>query len=519
MPRFARRAVRSLASLLVVLLLGWGGLPAPAWGQQASPDPIQASLERVRDRVIECELDNGMRFLILPDREAPVVSFVTYADVGAANEPEGKTGVAHLLEHLAFKGTERIGTRNYPKEKPLLKRLDRLFDRIQAAQEAGNSQKAKRLQQQFQRVQAQAAEYVVPNEFSQIVQRAGGVGLNAATSADYTMYFYNLPANKLELWMSLESERFLEPVFRQFYKEKQVVLEERRQRVENSPIGKAMVEFLETAYTEHPYGRPVIGYERDLRQLRRQDVREFFQTYYTPGQLIGAVVGDVDPAEVKQLAQTYFGRYPSQADLPPTGNLEPEQQQPREVTLRLPSRPWYLEAYHRPAIDNPDHAVYEIVTRLLSGGRTSRLYQSLVQEQQLALNVEGISSFPGEKFPSLILFYGLTAPNSSVDALAQQMRAQIERLKTEPVTAAELERVKTQARAELVRSLDSNRGMARLLAEFEGKTGDWRNLFDEIEAIAQVTAQDVRRVAQETFQPQNRIVGRILPESADSSNE
>ncbi|PSO53735.1 MAG: peptidase M16 [Cyanobacteria bacterium QH_10_48_56] len=508
-----------LIVLVSVVTLAWTLVPNTAQARNAPTETqsIKPYLDRVTERVSEYELDNGMNFIILEkqDREsnAPTISFVTYADVGSANESAGKTGSAHYLEHLAFKGTKRIGTTDYSQEKPLLERLDELFVQMQAAKAANRQGELAPLEEKFAQLQEEASEYVVPNEYGQIVREAGGVDLNAATSADYTVYFYSFPANKLELWESLESERFLEPVFREFYKEKQVILEERRLRTENSAIGKMMEAFLETAYQEHPYGRPVIGYTEDLLEMRREEIREFFETYYVPGNLTMAVVGDVDPEQVKQQAEAYFGRYEEDSAPPKVTEVEPRQQKTREVTVEFPAQPLYLEGYHRPSINHPDHVVYEIISRVLSGGRTSRLYQSLVQEKQVALTAEGISSFPGNKFPNLVLFYALTAPNGTIEEVATALGGEIERIKAEPVSIQELERVKRQARADLLRTLDSNQGVAQLLAEYDAKTGSWQNVFKELEAITSVTADDVQRVAQATFKSDNRTVGRLTPGS------
>lgn len=519
--RLAKRFTASLRwrslilAILGVAILGWGALPAAALARTEIPaatsESIQPYLDRVIERVTEFRLDNGIKFIVLENHQAPVVSFVTYADVGGVDEPTGKTGVAHFLEHLAFKGTTRIGTTDYKAEEPLLDKLDELSKQIKVAKKAGKEAEAAKLQEEFAKLEAQAASLVKQNELGQIVEQAGGVGLNAATSADATVYFYSFPSNKLELWMSLESERFLDPVFREFYKEQDVILEERRLRTDNSPIGKMIEAFLDTAFQSHPYRRPVIGYNEDIRNLTREDVQQFFDTYYGPSNLTIAVVGDVNPARVKELAQTYFGRFKARSTPPEVKTVEPAQKQTREVTLRLPSQPWYLEGYHRPAVTHPDDAVYQIIGRLLSDGRTSRLYKSLVQEKQVALSAQGFSGFPGDKYPNLMLFYALSAPGNTVEQVATALREEIERLKTEPVSAQELERVKTQARADLLRSLDSNMGMARNLVEYEVKTGDWRNLFKELQEIAAVTPADIQRVAKTTFTPANRTIGRLLP--------
>jgi len=513
--RLRQHQWRSLIlAFLGTAVLTWGILPGVALARTETPaatsESIQPYLDRVIQRVTEFRLDNGMKFIVLERHQAPVVSFLTYADVGGANEPTGKTGVAHFLEHLAFKGTTRIGTQDYKAEKPLLDRLDELSEQIQAAKAAGKQPEVAKLEAEFTQVETEATSLAKQNEMGRIVEQAGGVGLNAATSTDSTVYFYSFPSNKLELWMSLESERFLEPVFREFYKEKEVILEERRMRTDNSPIGKMIEAFLDASFKVHPYKRPVIGYDKDIRNLTRQDVQKFFETYYVPSNLTIGVVGDVDPAQVKRLAQVYFGRFKSQPAPPEVTAVEPQQQQTGEVMLQLPSQPWYLEGYHRPAIKHPDHVVYGIIGSLLSDGRTSRLYKSLVEQKQLAISAQGFSGFPGNKYPNLMLLYALTAPGHTLDEVATALRSEIEQLKTEPVSAEELDRVKTQARADVLRSLDSNTGMARNLVEYEVKTGSWRNLFKELEAIAAVTPADIQRVAKTTFTPENRTIGRIL---------
>lgn len=480
-----------------------------------TPKPATTSIQPYLDRVVknltEFRLSNGMKFIVLQRKEAPVVSFLTYVDVGGSDEVVGKTGISHFLEHLAFKGTTRIGTKDYSKEKPLLNKLEQIDSQIRAARKAGKKDELAKLEAEFAKIEAEATKISNQNEFGQIVEQAGGVGLNANTSADATRYLYSFPANKLELWMSLESERFLEPVVeREFYKEKQVILEERRLRVDNSPIGAMLEKFIDAAFQVHTYQQPVIGTEADIRNLTPQDLREFFQAHYVPKNIAIAIIGDVDPNQVKQLAQTYFGRYKSRPEKPSKIAKEPKQTQTREVTLELPSQPWYLEGYHRPALSHPDEATYDIIGRLLSDGRTSRLYKSLVETQRIALAAQGFSGFPGDKYPSLMLFYALTAPGHSVDEVAVALRKEIDRLKTEPVSTIELDRVKTQARAELIRALDSNMGMAEQLLEYEIKTGSWRNLFTKVEKIAKVTPKDVQRVANATFVPENRTIGKLL---------
>ncbi len=526
---------RLLRNFWIVLFVCWFGLSAIAPPALALPfafpslgasstlaqqpgNSIQPYLDRVAAEVTEFTLDNGMKFIVLEKHDAPLASVMLYANVGAANEKDGQTGVAHYLEHLAFKGTTRIGTRDYPAEKKALDQLDEVFDQLMAAEAAGDEDAIAQLTARFAEVQAEADSYVEQNKFGQIIEQAGGTGLNATTSADATRYFYNLPSNKLELWFSLESERFLDPVFREFYKEKEVILEERRMRVDNSPIGQMIERFSEVAFTSNPYRRPVIGYQEDLRKATRADIQAFFDTYYGPSNLIAAVVGDVNPEQVKQLAQTYFGRYQSRTNPPELVVSEAPQTEPRDFTLELVSEPWDLEGYHRPGQRDPDHVVYALIDSILTGGRTARLYKALV-EPQIALDVGSANGFPGDKQASVLLLYGLTAPGHTVDEIAVGLQAELERLKNEPVDATTLDRVKTQSRAGLLGVLDSNDGMANLLTEYEAKTGSWRNVFVELQAIEAVSAADVQRVAKATFRPEARTVGKLISASGVTPSE
>lgn len=476
---------------------------------------VQPYLDRVVKSISEFQLTNGIKFIVLERHNAPIVSFHTYVDVGGADEPTGKTGISHFLEHLAFKGTTRIGTQNYAQEKILLDRQDQLWETLKTAQakpkSIENNTEVEKLEAEFQALDAELLQLSRQNEFGQIIEQSGGVGLNATTAADATRYFFSFPSNKLELWMSLESERFLDPVLREFFKEKAVILEERRMRIDNSPIGKLIEEFLPTAFKVHPYRQPVAGYAEDVKSMSRGDIQAFFQKYYTPNNLTIAIVGDVNTREVKTLAETYFGRFKAQTASPKRElPIEPVQTETRTVKLNLPSEPIYLEGYHRPALSHPDNAIYEAIASLLSDGRTSRLYKSLVESKKIALTAEGFNGFPGDKYPNLIMFYALSAPGRSVGEIQQAIDTEIQRLKTETVTQAELDRIKTNARASLLRSLSSNSGMASALVEYQVKTGTWRNLFKQVDAISAITPADIQRVAQATFTAENKTIGEIV---------
>ena len=533
MARLVNKLATRLVAFLSVILIGMtiaspalaqSRLPKSANPKSATPAPlatpaitpktsVQPYLDQVVKNISEFQLSNGMKFIVLERHNAPVISFRTYVDVGGADEDPGKTGISHFLEHLAFKGTTRIGTQDFAKEKVLLDRQDKLWETLKAAQKSNNLAEVEKLQTEFKALDTELLTISKQNEFGQIIERSGGVGLNATTAADATNYFFSFPSNKLELWMSLESDRFLDPILREFFKEKAVIQEERRMRIDNSPIGKLIEEYLPAAFKVHPYRQPVAGYAKDIDSMNRADIQAFFDKYYTPNNITISIVGDVNSSEVKTLAETYFGRFKAKAvakKVDRTLPIEPAQTETRTVKLSLPSEPIYLEGYHRPALSHPDNAIYEAIASLLSDGRTSRLYKSLVESQKIALTAEGFNGFPGDKFPNLIMFYALSAPGHSVAEIQKAIDTEIQRLKTDPVTQIELDRIKTNARAGLLRSLSSNSGMASALVEYQVKTGTWRNLFNQLDAISAITPADIQRVAKATFRPENKTIGEIV---------
>lgn len=485
-------------------------LAALAWAAAA---PAQ-SLAEFEKTVTEFTLANGMHFIVVGRHEVPIVSLDLYIDVGGVNENVGLTGVSHLFEHLAFKGTRTIGTRNYTLEEKALKSLDEAYLALEAERAKGEragKARLKQLEEAFEKAQEEASGQVVTDQFSQIIDRAGGVGLNASTSSDYTRYYFSLPSNKLELWFSLESARFLDPVIRDFYKERDVVMEERRMRTESDPFGKLLEEFIAAAYKAHPYGQPVVGHRSEVTRLRRNEAEEYFKKHYVASAMSAVIVGDVDAGQVRRLAETYFGRLPKRPKPEPLRTEEPPQEGERRVAVEAASQPYVLMGYHRPGVKHPDRAALDVISDILGGGRTSWLYKSLVKEKKMAVAAEAITGYPGNKYPGLFLFYGVPAAGHTADEVEKAMLGQIERLKNEKVPADLLEQVKRRARAAVLRGLRSNSGLGAALNDNYALLGDWRYLFYDLEAIAKVTADDVQRAGKQYFQRKNRTVGVIIP--------
>lgn len=479
--------------------------------------PLQAQdLATFEESVTEHKLENGMKFIIVERHEIPVVSFHTYADVGSVDEEAGISGMAHMFEHMAFKGTPEIGTKDFEAEKLALAKVDETYARLQVERRKGDRADPDRLvtlEEAWAGAMEEAGRQTESNEFTRAIEESGGVGLNASTSWDATRYYISLPSNKIELWFSLESARFLDPVFREFYKERDVILEERRLRVDNQPVGKLIEEFLSVAYKAHPYGRNAIGWQSDLENLTREQAERFYQKYYTPPNLAAVIVGDVEPAEVIRLAELYFGRIPSRPRPDALWTVEPPQEGERRTKVYAQSQPILLIGYHKPSIRHQDTAVFDAVQDILASGRTSRLYRSLVQEKRISIGAGGFPGFPGDKYPNLFLFYSFAAAGHTNQENEESMLAEIERLKTELVSDEELSRVKQRARVDLIGELDSNMGLASQLAYYEVKTGDWRNLFRWLGDVEEVTREDIQRVAQTYFTERNRTVGTLSAES------
>jgi predicted Zn-dependent peptidase len=457
-------------------------------------------------------LDNGLNVVICERPEAPVFSFFTHVDAGSVQDPLGQTGLAHMFEHMAFKGTDKIGTTDYAAEKVALEKVEQVYAAYITERDkpvGRDEQKLKELQKRWMDAVAEANKYVKPNEFPQIVEINGGEDLNANTADDETNYFYSFPENRLELWAYLESERFLHPVMREFYKERNVVIEERRMRVDSNPIGRLLEQFTTAAFQAHEYHRPTIGWMSDLNTFSATDAKKFFDKYYIPSNMVVAVVGDVKASETMPIIEKYFGRIPSRPKPDERTTTEPPQNAERRVILQDMSQPLYLEGYHRPDYRSADDAVYDAIADLMSNGRTSRLYRALVRDKKIAADSAGFTGLPGNKYPHLFAFYAFPLPGHKPDEMADAIHVEIEKLKNEDISDEELKMIKTRAKANLIRGLGSNEGLANDLAIYQARYDDWRELFRSVDRINKVSKADIRRVAKQTFVPANRTVGII----------
>jgi predicted Zn-dependent peptidase len=482
--------------------------------------PSYASSSNLAERVIEHRLANGLTVLMVERHQTPIVSInITFA-VGGINEQVGQTGIAHLYEHMAFKGTRMIGTTNYEKEKLILDELalvgteldqhQRDFDTH--AESATDEERAtiESLQKRFTDLQAQAAEYVVGNEMALLYQRHGGVGLNASTGKDLTRYMISFPSNRLPLWAAIESDRMAHPVLREFYKERGVVMEERRLRNDDSPNGLLFETFTSAAFRAHGYGIPTIGWGSDILSLTPADTEAFFKTHYGPNRATIALVGDINPRKVIALIEQTFGNIPAAPPPPPFVTVEPEQRGERRVEVEFDAEPAIVIGYHKPTLGHPDDDVFDVIDAVLSEGLTSRLHQKLVKEKRVAASVGSDASHPGVRAPNLFVVTATPlAPHTTAEVEAA-IYEEIERLKREPVSPKELEKVLNNLDADLVRGLRSNSGLASQLALYQALAGDWQYILTSRDKIAKVTAADVQRVATQYFTKSNRTVAILV---------
>lgn len=457
----------------------------------------------------EFTLANGLHFILVERHESPVVYFHTYVNAGSMNDPGGQTGLAHLMERMAYKGTETIGSKNWADEKKALDAVEEIYDRLDAERAKGarmDRGKVETLVTQLSVAIDRADLYAQPSAFQQILLENGAQGMGTTAGIDAAESTCGLPSNKVELWFLMESQRLSHPVFRQFYREREAVLEEYRQQVEAKPQARLIQSLLATAFAAHAYRNPVFGWPSDVFSLRSTDAKAFFEKYYVPGNIVIAMVGDVSGAEGKRLAEKYFGPIPGKPLPLPPHTLEPPQAGSKTAVLDLQTQPLTAVAYKRPDQYDKDDAVFDVIQGILAGGRGGMLYSDLVDEKRLAASVQALSTYPNGKYPNLFTFMLLPAPAHTVEENETALDGVLAKLKTKPVDAETLQRAKTQARVGLIKVMASPNGLARVLAIYAANYGDWRKMYANLDDLNKVSAADVQRVALRYFVPMNRTV-------------
>jgi predicted Zn-dependent peptidase len=408
-----------------------------------------------------------------------------------------------------FKGTTTIGTKNYADEKKILDAIERTGSMLDEENRKGPKADAKviaKLSSRLKALQDKQKKFFIPNEIDRLYTQNGGLDMNASTGQDLTTYQVSLPANKMELWARIESDRLLNPVFREFYTERDVVMEERRQRVETDPNGKLYETFIKTAYQAHPYGRPVLGWEEDLMYLNPSAMREIFARYRAPESIVIAVVGDINPPETLKLIEKYFGRLPAGREKKNEIAGEPEQAEERRVKVTFDASPTMMMGFHKPNPPAYEDYVFDVLQNILTTGRTGRLYKKMVTDMKIAKSVGSYNGIPASRYPNLFVISAEpNYPHTNAE-LEETILRELEKLKSQPVTDEELMKAKNNIKMEYIQSLNSNAEIASILSYYEVLLGDYRYMDNYLKNIDRVTAEDIRKAAEIYLNKNNRTV-------------
>jgi len=472
--------------------------------------------------VEEFVLDNGMRFLLVPRTDQPnAIAAGWMARVGSVNERPGITGISHFFEHMMFKGTNAMGTREPGKDSEFMTRQQAVRDRINDLvwneqyrryflgeiedpwDPANDSPELRKLRAELKQLMEDHREVIVKDEFDAVYTRMGGSGMNAFTSYDLTFYFINVPSNKFELWAWMESDRLDDSVFREFYSERDVVHEERRLRTESTPTGIFQEQFEAMFWVSSPYSWPVIGWPSDLNSYTKEDAKRYWDIYYRPGNLVGVIVGDFDPAEIKPVIQRYFGRLrPGTEAPPPVVTLEVKQIAEQRMNAECDCQPQVEVRYHTVPFNHADSFALDVLAELLNG-RTGRLYKAMIDGAGIASTAT--AGQDSRKYAGAFSFDAQVKGDATPAQLEQAWYTELKRLQEELVPAEELQKVKNRIAANNYRRLQNNFFLMVQLAYLEG-LGDWRNINESPHKLAAVTAEDVQRVARKYFEATNRSV-------------
>jgi predicted Zn-dependent peptidase len=463
----------------------------------------------LENKVVKAKLKNGLTVLMLERHLSPTVSLYIRHRIGASDETAGEYGAAHFCEHMMFKGTTTIGTKNYAAEKKILDAIEKTGSTLDKEKRKGQKADAKiiaELSGRLKKLQDQNKKYIIPNEIDRLYTENGGLDMNASTGQDVTTYQVSLPANKIELWARIEADRLINPVFREFYTERDVVMEERRLRVEADPDGKLYEQFLSTAYKVHPYGRPVLGWTQDIMNLSPDAVKNIFAEYRAPESIVIAVVGDIKPQETLKLIEKYFGRIPVNNKKKNVIPAEPPQNEERKVEVTFDANPMMIIGFHKPNAPAYEDYVFDVLETILSKGRTSRLYKKLVTEMQIAKSVSASNGVPATRYPNLFIISAQPRHPHTNTELEEMILREIEKIKTQPITDEELIKAKNNIKMEYIKGLDSNSEIASILSYFEVLMGDYRYFADYLKNIDKVTAEDIRKAAEVYLNKNNRTI-------------
>lgn len=495
--RSSRRGMFCGAILLLVSLVLLGA------SQVAVANDSSSALREMASKVKTYTLSNGLKVIFYQRGDAPIFSGAVVVKVGGSDESIGQTGISHLFEHMAFKGSRTVGTKDYSAERRLLNRLEEIAAESKSAQELSPEQK-----QEWDDIHKQLREIWISDDFTVRYEKHGAVGQNATTDKEFTKYFVSMPRSAFEFWCQMESDRLITPVMRQFYQERDVVLEERRMRYEDDPGGKLYELLLGTAYQRHPYRAPVIGYERDLLSITATELEAFRKRFYVPSNMVVALVGQVDPEADIKVIERYFGGLPVGDPVKRSILSEGKQEGQRRSEISMAASPEVIIAYRKPNYPDPDDAPISVMAEILSGGRTSPLYSELVKRKQIAASVAHEEG-PGVLYPNLLMFAGSVKAPHSPDTFINSFDSVVKRFRRQGATKEQLEIAKRSIGMEYLSHLKSNQSLALDFATAQLAYGDWRAGVEWYDQVLKVTTDDIKRVAQQYLVSTQRTIGVI----------
>ncbi len=480
----------------------------------AAPDraAIRDAGEYLKKNVVTKKLKNGITVIMLNRGYAPVLAFEISFRVGSADEGYRTAGAAHLLEHMLFKGTDTIGTRDWKKERVIQARIEAVGEAIDrmAIEDPANT-RLPALRGELKRLQGEQAALVENSPYDAIYTGNGGVGFNASTSRDKTGYYIELPASKLEMWAKMESERLMNLVLREYYLERNNVLQERLMNYDSIGTGLLFETFMATAFIAHPYRHPIIGWRSGIPYLSLGDIRRFFRDHYIPSRMTITVVGMQDTDRTFGVIGKYFGRIEPRPSPPPVTVAEPPQGGERRFTLDFEASPYLIIGWHKPAYPSRDDYTCDVIAELLAGGKSSRLYRALVIEKKVATSVSAWSSAPGSRYDNLFTIFAAPRPPHTAEALERAVYDEMETFFRE-VVEGELGKVVNGIESGMVFDLETNKGIAGILSYYQTVFGNWRYATEYLPMIKRVTVKEIREMKDRYFTAKNRTVG-ILRDS------
>jgi predicted Zn-dependent peptidase len=481
------------------------------WGAAWLPAQNLSEFEK---KVTEFTLPNGLHFILVERHDAAVIAFHTYVKAGSVDDAAGQTGLANLVSRAMMKGTETLGTRGWEGEKKALDAAEQAYGRLQAERNKGlmaDAGKAGVLDTQWRMVLEAAQTWVDPNAYARVIQDNGGGDLRVRALPDATEYSYTLPSNRAELWFLLESQRLMHPVFREFYKERDLILEEHRANVGGKALPRVEAALLATAFEAHPYRNPPDGWPSDVANLGVAEAQAFFAKYYVPENMVMAIAGDIYPSGARLLADKYFGEIPARPAPPRLHTEEPPQLGMKSAVVGASPQGLMAIGYKRPGDRSRDDAALDVIQTLLSG-RTGMLQGELVG-RGIAQIATAQAAFPAGREPSLFLFLLAPAPGHTLDDVQNVLNGVLGQLQNRQVNEEALARAKAQIRVSALRRIEKNADLAALLPAYYAEYGDWRSLFRELDDSSKVTAEAVQRAAIKYFTPVNRTVVYLAAES------